>query len=55
MKKLLECRRTFLGTLGILSLTFLGYNGVDVASSISTIIIAVAGANAAQGVFSGKK
>lgn len=50
MKKLLECRRTFLGFFGIVCLTGLGIHiGEDIsgiAVAISGIVAAVAGSNA---------
>jgi len=49
MKKLLDCRRTFVGVLALISLTLLGYYvEADVAGAIATVVIAVAGSNMAQ-------
>lgn len=50
MKKILDCRRTFVAVLGIACLTSLGmYHGVDIsgiALAISGIVGALAGSNA---------
>jgi len=50
MKKIWNCRRTYLATLGIICLTTLGLTvGMDgVAIAIAGIVGAVAGANAYQ-------
>lgn len=51
LSKLTGCRRTMLSALAILCLTGLGiYKGMDVASSIAAIAMAVGAANAFQGV-----
>jgi hypothetical protein len=51
MRRLWRCRRTFVGTLAIASLTALGfYAGQDVAGAIGTVVIAIAGSNMAQKV-----
>lgn len=55
MKKLLEDRRLFLAVFGIICLMILGYfKAADVAASIATICLAVAGANATEKVFIAK-
>lgn len=55
MKKIWTDRRTFVGIVAIASLTYLGITGgADVAGSIATVALAVAAANAAQGVFEKK-
>jgi hypothetical protein len=52
MKKIWTDRRTFVGIVAIMSLTYLGATGgADVAGAIATVALAVAAANAAQGVF----
>ncbi len=56
MSKIWSCRRTFIAVLAILCLTGLGiFNAVTVAPSIATVALAVAGANAAQGIMSKNK
>lgn len=52
MLKILKCRRSSIAVLCLCALTFLGYKkGADVAASIATIALGIAGANAAQSVF----
>lgn len=47
MKRLWDCRRTYLATLCIVCLTGLGYfKGMDVAMALGSVAIGVAGANA---------
>jgi uncharacterized membrane protein YeaQ/YmgE (transglycosylase-associated protein family) len=54
MNKLLTCRRTFLAFTGILALLVLALvHNEQVSAHIVTIILGIAGANAAQGVLSG--
>lgn len=49
MRKILNCRRSILALISIACLTFLGYTkGMDVSIAISTVVLAVAGANAYQ-------
>jgi len=50
MLKILTCRRTFIAFYAITGLIFLGYYGkLEVAGSIATIAIGLAGANAFEG------
>ena len=52
MRKIVNCRRTIVAVLGIVSLTMLGmYHGVDIsgiALGIAGIVASIAGANAYQ-------
>lgn len=52
MKRIWDCRRTFLAVLGIGCLTFLGYkmNSTDVALAIASIVTAIAGSNALEAI-----
>ena len=44
-----KCRRTFIATLGLILLFILGFwSGMEVAGSIVTVVMAVAGANATE-------
>jgi hypothetical protein len=47
MKKLFQCRRTFIAFVGIVSLTVLGLcKGIDTSMAIAGICAALSGANA---------
>jgi hypothetical protein len=55
MKKILNCRRTVTALVGLTFLLILGLTKTsDVASHIVAIVVAIAGANAAQGVLEKK-
>jgi len=50
MTKLFTCRRTFVALVGMLFMLILGLvNKTDVSMTLATVVIAIAGANAAQG------
>jgi hypothetical protein len=51
MKHILNCRRTFIAVLAIVSLAGLGFytKDISVAMAISTVAVGLAGANAWQG------
>lgn len=56
MKKIFQCRRTFIAFVGIVSLTVLGLcKNYDVSIAIAGIVTAIASANAYQGAAEGKK
>lgn len=47
MRKILDCRRTFIALTAIGALTFLGYTqNMDVAASLAAVAIGLAGSNA---------
>ena len=51
MRYIYSCRRTFVGVLSIACLTGLGFfAGAEVAGSIATVVLAVAGSNAVEKV-----
>lgn len=53
--KILTCRRTVVALTGLLFLLVLGLTKtVEVASHIVAIVVAIAGANAAQGILEKK-
>lgn len=55
MKKIFQCRRTFISFVGIISLTLLGlYKGIDTSMAIAGICAALSGANGAEGAFRSK-
>lgn len=55
MKKIINCRRSIVCLIGILSLSILGFfKGADVSSGIAGICMGLAGANAGEAAF-GKK
>lgn len=50
MKRVFECRRTFIALVAIVCLTFIGYHkGIDVGMAIASVAVGLAGANAYQG------
>lgn len=49
MKRLLNSRRTYVATLGIICITALGvYLKIDVSMTIATIVVSIAGSNAIE-------
>ncbi len=54
--KLITCRRSIISLTGIAAcVTITKLTGADTSGSISIIVTAVAGANAAQGVFESRR
>lgn len=52
MRYLLNCRRTYTATLGILCCTALGaYLKIDVSLAILGVVSSIAGANASEAIF----
>jgi hypothetical protein len=50
MKNFLLCRRTFISTLALASLTALGcYKGMDVTMAVASVAVGLAAANAYEG------
>lgn len=50
MKKILDCRRTFVSVLAIVCLTALGiHKGIDTSMAIAGIAAALSGSNAWEG------
>lgn len=55
MKKIFQCRRTFIAFVGIVSLTILGLcKGIDTSLAIASICAALSGANGAEAAFKSK-
>ena len=46
MRNLVKCRRSIVALVSIISLTYLGYRGMDVAMAIAAVSAALGGANA---------
>lgn len=49
MKRVWDCRRTFIGLVAVICLTALGFhNALDVSMAIAGVVASIAGSNAYQ-------